>query len=185
MQINNTIILVFITMSFTQQGPVGCQKEKSDSSKIIWTEDRKLTWADFKKVVNDTSYFTAYSDCSLYFKFEIKRDVLKSYTVYAYFNKERSWAKACPAYLLEHEQLHFDIVELHARKIRKFIHDKDGKLSPEELNNFLKKNTESLIRTNKQYDDTTRHSRDIEAQMHWEDSISQELKSLEGLSSRK
>jgi predicted secreted Zn-dependent protease len=36
-----------------------------------------------------------------------------------YFDKDQSWMMVKNAYVLQHEQIHFNISELYARKIRK------------------------------------------------------------------
>src|SRR5690606_32551892 len=44
------------------------------------------------------------------------------YDVRAIFDRQRSWARGMSTSLLEHEQLHFVIAELYARKMRERAH---------------------------------------------------------------
>lgn len=91
--------------------------------KIGWSADRKLTWQDFKAApVTGTDFGAA---TSAGFSYQSLPGPLFSrikFVVKNTFNCELSWVNPkhnTNAYLLSHEQLHFDICEVHARLLRK------------------------------------------------------------------
>jgi len=90
-------------------------------NKLIWLADRKLKWADFQGRKKDFSNFeVASSRCGIHSEF-IKKDenYLPIFSIYSYFLKDQSWTISWQDDTLEHEQIHFDIFELYARKTRK------------------------------------------------------------------
>src|SRR5690606_30202906 len=91
--------------------------------KIFWQEDG-LSWNDFKSAPNQSSSFHANTSAGISYSWGIKNSngiIELNYEVLSFFNPENSWVKpgSDNKYLLQHEQLHFDITELHARKLRK------------------------------------------------------------------
>ena len=93
---------------------------QDDPNKILWSSDRKLSWNDFKGLV-DTSNVAV--KAMTYSEIKIDGSYLKDsihiYKVGCYFLTNRSWHVVNDSSTLSHEQLHFDISELFARKIRK------------------------------------------------------------------
>ncbi len=91
-----------------------------NDSIIYWSEDRKLSWDDFKFKTDTTQKVIgkalATSQTNIQFINSTKNTI-----VIAYFSKVQSWSITRIDDVLEHEQLHFDIAELFARKIRKAI----------------------------------------------------------------
>lgn len=100
------------------------------------------------------------------------------YEVTALFSPERSWVikKHTTQTLQEHERLHFDIFELYARKIRKFLSTyKNPRGHEQELRkavDLIAAGQESL---NQQYDSETIHGANRVMQKKWELKIAQEL----------
>jgi len=91
---------------------------------LCWSKQRKLTWNDFRGSLPKsclTSYGTeAIAVTAAEIKYEIKKkDDLIEFKVYPIFIKTLSWKKDSSEATLIHEQLHFDIAEVVARKIRK------------------------------------------------------------------
>ncbi|MBF4515784.1 hypothetical protein IRZ71_05495 [Flavobacterium sp. ANB] len=86
-----------------------------DDDIIPWS-NKKLTWDDFQGVPDTTEAFTkALTHSVINFKY---------YNTYTYiiqtnFIKSKSWTVTAHKQTLDHEQLHFDITELYARKIRR------------------------------------------------------------------
>jgi len=156
-----------------------CQ-EYTNNEYIIWNKDRKLKWEDYKGVPDTNSFAKAITE------YEIKvttnfSDSQPQFTIVPYFYMNSSWTKRVSSItLLAHEQLHFDIAELCARKIRKTINL---------LNDSLRNNTtysyaiiDSLISENNltqdQYDKETRHGTKPIEQKEWEEKILKELEEL-------
>jgi len=96
---------------------------KAYEKKIEWSADRKLTWQDFKAAPVTGTDFSAAT--SVGFSYQSVPGPLFSrikFVVKNTFNCDLSWVNPRHnknAYLLSHEQLHFDICEVHARLLRK------------------------------------------------------------------
>lgn len=151
----------------------------TDSTDIIyWSPEHRLTWSDFEGTpaydrdnvsAMTSSGIVQYSGC---------QEGKIIYKVQAYFEKNESWVKseALTAHHLNHEQIHFDITELYARRLRKALSDRDFKCGEEVafetyVGNFLR-NWEV---EQKAYDLITQHSLDSEKQQEWYYKIAMEL----------
>jgi hypothetical protein len=170
--------LLSVTIGFAQQN-------KREGNEILWRAERPLAWADFKgasgKVQNNEAAFVG---TQISFATTITKDqdsVLV--TVESFMIKNRSWKlkTAISDYLLKHEQLHFDICELFARKLRKQI----GEMTPNirtfnsEITKMFKKCDKDLSAYQKQYDKETNHSLIAEKQEEWNQKIAIELMEYE------
>jgi hypothetical protein len=87
------------------------------SKYILWEKNRKLTYKDFKGVANPDETHAGNTDCESSFmcKYEKKQLKISSKVL---FDTENSWLKYTDASLLSHEQVHFDIAEIHVRLFR-------------------------------------------------------------------
>lgn len=102
----------------------GQYKAKLKNDTIIWKKDYKLSKADFKgryRLEKNVKAQIASSIC-IYFT-EINTDL--KVKVEAVFLKSKSAIYADSKYTLKHEQIHFDITELYARKLRQAIYNTD------------------------------------------------------------
>ncbi|TYA71545.1 DUF922 domain-containing protein [Seonamhaeicola marinus] len=162
-----------------------------DEPVISWNDSYKLTWADFKDSPNPNTSAVAITASGISFGYSIKQTDTQvvgfSTEVYAHFYPEQSWYKPerADAHVLAHEQLHFDITELHARKLR-------YRISQLGISNTIKNklrqlqkdiNTELRALQNK-YDSETDHSRNFEAQAQWNAYIAKELKTYSRFKSK-
>jgi len=87
---------------------------------IYWTANEKLDLEDFKGQPDFTDpYIIAMTYSGVMFYTECDGYELK-YDIVSYFDKDESWVKleARTPHHLQHEQLHFDITELYARKLK-------------------------------------------------------------------
>ena len=93
---------------------------------ILWKNNNSLQIKDFQAIQKDTlktgnrKFLGAISAISI----EVITTQKSRYTppklvVKNYFDKQQSWMMVKNAYVLQHEQIHFNISELYARKIRK------------------------------------------------------------------
>ncbi|WP_246124846.1 DUF922 domain-containing protein [Algibacter pacificus] len=158
------------------------QKEKSI---ILWNENNKLSWHDFKGKPKPDSGAAAETASGISFGFSIKKTnenvVSFSTEVDTNFYPEESWVNTdlANAYILGHEQLHFDITELFARKFRKEISElKVSNSIKVELKTLYKNNASELDKHQKRYDEETNHSENLEIQKQWQRYIKLELKKL-------
>ena len=153
--------------------------------KILWKETTKLVWDDFKGKPDASSSYKANTETEITVDVKVKNENA-TIILQCYFVKNLSWTKdKNNSGLLVHEQMHFNISEIGARKFRKKLKDKTflGKNFQQELNKMHSEiNRESKTMQN-EYDKETEHSVNTKAQEKWNKKISEELKSLNSFSS--
>ena len=171
------IITLLISLLFGNLQPI------QDIDKVIWKKDSLLNWNNFKGAIPYGNPKAAVSSCSVSIdkKVESSNYIISKET---YFRKSKSWTKKEKQsdYLLNHEQRHFDIAEIHGRLfVQKF---KEKKLnSNTEANNYfdelIKQIGNDLSEMHKIYDKETNHSLNKKAQGNWDIKIDSLLFSLE------
>jgi hypothetical protein len=154
------------------------------SISICWAEETKLRWSDFQGVPDSTS--SGLAGCAATLEAIGFWDKgLPNFKVTNCFNKIHSWAKDTTSiHLLKHEQLHFDIAEIHARKLRKTI-DSLRFVNVDDMNVYSDR-IEYILdlrdSVNIQYDTETAHSIYRLKQKEWEEKITNLLKELDDYS---
>ncbi|WP_298556186.1 DUF922 domain-containing protein [uncultured Algibacter sp.] len=151
---------------------------------LPWNASYKLSWADFKDKPNMNESAVAITASGITFGFSItqtdKNEVVSFTTeVFAHFYPEQSWYKIKQAdnHILGHEQLHFDITELYARKFRYRI--SQLKVSNNVRRQLKKMHNDinvELAQMQDKYDNETDYSRNFEYQTTWKIYIDTELK---------
>ncbi|WP_339656929.1 DUF922 domain-containing protein [uncultured Maribacter sp.] len=165
------LLLILFTVSLVQS-----QEE------VEWSPDFRFTWADFKgpAPINSSASATTASGISYNFSTSEENKELKiEYTVGAYFYPTRSWYKAevCNDVTLSHEQIHFDITELYARKMRKQLAEtKFTENVKEEVRKIYKTTLRQLNDFQNKYDSETNYSRNLTVQEKWVKDIATVLK---------
>lgn len=166
-----------------------CQKPNgSEKDTIYWNQNIKLTWNDFKCpapiVKKNENKHSASTNSGIKKNFypNNNQDSI-FFLVKSYFNKKNSYYRVEDAtlLLLQHEQLHFDITELTARRLRKAI-----ALTKFNYENYKSK-ADSLYKNSTKeretyqhlYDEQTNHSKVKLKQKEWEKKIAKELKELD------
>jgi len=161
---------------------------QSEELKIFWSEETALTWEDFQGVPLENTLFHANSNTGLSYSWGLKGTSQKmelNYKVETFFYPEQSWVQPTSKseYLLKHEQLHFDISELHARKLRKLLANVDGskinKDSRDYLNKLYEKIDKERSAMQKAFDKESNHSLNKEAELKWQQFIEGELNKFE------
>lgn len=108
------------------------------------------------------------------------------FNVEAIMLKSKSYMKEETPYSLRHEQLHFDICELFARKLRQKIAQKDFARVKDivgEIQKMYNKVTEEWRREEEKYDNDTQHGINAAKQQIWNDNIAKQLKDFEAYAS--
>lgn len=156
------------------------------AQKINWSEDQKLVWDNFKSKTNNLggSTVVAYTHCGWEYSAITSSDpkVPVKIEIQTIFNEDKSWKddKRINNYVLVHEQKHFDIAEIHARKLRKEVSEKIKTTS--EYNKFFKTIYAKISSEYKQfqttYDRITEHGMNKEKQAEYNILISEELEKL-------
>lgn len=101
----------------TQEGDTKRQGYTAGDT-IYWNKDRKLTWDDFQGMPDTNSIGGAATYSGLVTASRYTSDTSISVIISAVFYRKRSWQKTRyqTARSLQHEQGHFDITEVFARK---------------------------------------------------------------------
>lgn len=95
---------------------------------ILWQENKKLKIQDFKAYnkdtikVNQQQFLGAISAIRIeYSSFQRNKNLVPEFNIKTYFDPNESWMLIKNDYVLQHEQIHFDLTELYARKMRKSV----------------------------------------------------------------
>ena len=153
-------------------------KPLTDFDTIVWSGSRPLRWSDFRShdfEVNDGAncYVELFAD-------PIKGSNVR-WNVLALFFRDRSAATAASrddARRLAHEQVHFDIAEMHARELRRYLAGQNGSSEAEIRDGFYRKFAEVRLRMesdHRRYDLETHHGSDEAAQAGWTGDITRRL----------
>jgi predicted secreted Zn-dependent protease len=147
---------------------------------IDWKADYKLNWGDFKARPDANSPNAALTSTAIKFDFSYNDGNLKFHTR-CQFDKSISWGRVKNDYILSHEQGHFDITEIHARKLNKALKeytvDNANNVS-RDLNKIYEKTMRELHNMQTAYDAATDFSINHDKQNEWLKKISDELKEL-------
>jgi hypothetical protein len=139
---------------------------------ISWTTDRLLTWDDFKCEPKTGTDAVASTSTSLGIAYQLVDGQL-TYDVSCNFSKVKSWGSMKTDYILAHEQGHFDITEIYARKLHEAL--KNYKFSKRTFKKDIGEIYQSIVSQKesmqKTYDGETDHSRDRKVQYEWLEKI--------------
>lgn len=154
-------------------------QQAEENNYIFWDADYKLVWTDFEKLPERFSEHGAFSVIGYEGHFNMTDEKIRA-IIKTYFDKDESWSKNWIGILLTHEQTHFDLAELYARKFRQRL--KKAMLADQiSVSKFKELNNEAiqiLKDAQKEYDVATNYSLDYRAQMNWTNKIQEELKQL-------
>jgi predicted secreted Zn-dependent protease len=171
------MLLHFLSLAIT----VCCFSTQSNL--IEWTAERKLTWKDFKGQPDKTSTNAALTSSSINIEFGYNRTGFK-YNIKCRFDQNLSWGRIKNEYILSHEQGHFDIAEIHARKLNKEL--KAYKFNNRTVGKDVNRIYDSVMKEHhalqSQYDEETNYSRDAAKQIEWKTKIDEMLEALDEFS---
>lgn len=177
--------LLFLLFSFTAAAQL-------PENRHTWRE-QPLQWEDFQGTPESGNPFHANTSSGLSYSWSLKTSVAGqelNYKVESFFNPDLSWVKPGKEslHLLAHEQLHFDITELHARKLRAAMEEfdvrkaRDVKQTLKALYQRIDAEREKMQRS---FDAETKHSQEKEMQQKWQDFVKAELAKYSEFSSDK
>ncbi|APG59940.1 DUF922 domain-containing protein [Christiangramia salexigens] len=170
------LVLLPFSISLTAQ--------KSEE-KVEWDSERPLVWSDFKATPVDSLSYSANTNSGLSFNWNYstaggKPDL--KFEVFTYFYPLLSWVKKDSnnsAYLLAHEQLHFDISELHVRILRKALYNYEiGRTIRRDLKSIYNRIESEREAMQNKFDRESSHGENRNAQQLWRNKISHELELL-------
>ena len=144
------------------------------SAPIVWSAVRPLTMADFQSRPNPSERLAALTSTNIKAGAAC-RDFVFSGTVEATFEPSASWVRSpatMPATLLRHEQMHFDLTEVHARRLRQKLVAFQARANCEKLQPAFDNVTKPLYvewdRDQNRYDQETNHGLNAVRQAEWE-----------------
>lgn len=158
-------------------------------TEVKWST-RPLTWSHFRIILDTTVIKTigtkkikakAATTTGITADFGCTENILH-YQVQAFFSLKQSWflkeAQGDSA-LLRHEQLHFNITELYARKIRKLLAEFKNPCGKEKEIRVIVDSLKQAERDeNNLYDTQSVHSTNKDMQKKWEEKIKKEMDDL-------
>jgi hypothetical protein len=158
---------------------MGLAQSAADS--VYWCADRPLQWADFQGTAEPIPIFGARTFTSLKYKLQ-DNDTGCNVKVLCVFLKKVSWQQPqhATSYALRHEQVHFDISELFARKLRQaysYYHYNKETVQEDVADIFMTICAEKTA-FNRQYDEETCHSLNKDKQREWRDKVTAMLDEL-------
>ena len=154
------------------------------ASELPWDPKRKLGGDDFKGTPPKGSELSAES--GVYFKVYYD-STKKAWVVVAIFDTNESWMTPDgkkDAALINHEQRHFDLAELFARKLRKKIKDLPKKdQTQENIDKLVGETADEMNKEQQKYDKETDHGTNEEKQKEWDKNIDKEMEKYKGYAS--
>jgi len=176
------------------------QSQSQKSNYLAWNKERPLLWSDFKGVYEDTGTL---AQAKTTYKIEIEplevlvdeSDNIQNYLdmdVETRFYPEKSWVQESSDLvvitdnLLQHEQLHFDIAELYARKMRyEFSKLKKAKIRDfDAYQNVWTRLWKECRAVQKKFDFETNHGIEDAESIAWTVRIKEQLKTYEPFSKK-
>ena len=148
-----------------------------DDDHIKWQADRRLTWDDFKAPPQKLGNTAAMTTTHLGFSYSVTNGKV-TYKIDCRFEKNKSWGLVKNDWILRHEQGHFDIAELFARRLNKLINEYQFNRSSfqKDLDVIYKSVVDEKEIYQQQYDNETDYSRNKTNQEEWLKKIESELK---------
>ena len=144
----------------------------NEEEMIPWRNQRKLSWDDFLSTPQKQGDAVASTSTSLGISYQVKNGEL-TYTITCNFSKKKSWGLLKTEYILAHEQAHFDITELHARKLYEALYHYEFK--PDSFKKDIAAIYEKIVSEKEAmqeaYDSETDHSRKKRLQYDWLEKI--------------
>ena len=180
------ILVLFALTCFAQDG---------NKPFIDWQRD-VLTPADFTIIPDstDTGKAGALIKTTFLYHYYVKPESKQApsqvnFSVRTVFSQKDSWMKAGlvnDTSLLRHEQTHFDLAELYARKIAKAIAEKKAAENiKEELRSITSALSAELEKQQKLYDEQTEHGLKKQEQATWQSFIKHELEKHAAFATKK
>jgi hypothetical protein len=175
-------VLLLSQVAFAQRSDITPKIKKLRNDTIVWRADSLLTKDDFKSKSKGAALgFTA----SGIFLYPSENGGALVFYVEAIFMKSKSYITKYSDYVLKHEQLHFDVCELYARKLRQKISETDFKKVrnvQQIIQNMYTRNMQEFSKEQEKYDKDTEHGLNAAKQQVWVDDIHKRLKKLDAYS---
>jgi hypothetical protein len=162
-----SIIALLISSAF-----ISSPAPTNEEQLLRWSSNRRLTWDDYLAQPDPASDAAASTTTYLGIDYHFSSSGF-SYKIDSRFSKTRSWGLYKTDYILAHEQGHFDIAEVYARKLNQRMSEYkfDRKTYQKDLKKIYDEVIEEKEETQNRYDRETRHSINKDKQYEWLDKI--------------
>ena len=153
---------------------------------INWKPGRRLNWEDFQGKPDPKSENAALTSTHINFQYTTLENKF-SYNISCQFNKKQSWSKVHNEMILNHEQAHFDLAELYARKLKIAVSNyniREGSIG-QDLDSIYEAVMKEHHIFQQNYDLETDHSRNLSQQVSWQKKINDSLIVRTALASNK
>ena len=160
------------------------QRQIAAREGLAWSADRRLAWEDFKATAPEIATGeAAHLEYGLFYGVRCTGHNF-DFRVIAAMMPGDSWVRPSVvasesdgARTLQHEQTHFNLTEIHARKMRKYF---GGLYEPclkaeEELDTAAARFIRAEAAEQKLYDEETRNGRDVNRQKRWDADVTARL----------
>ena len=150
---------------------------------FAWSARRPLVWSDFQGSPPSEGSEGAKTSYTLYSGWKCRGDVFE-FRVIAGFRPQQSWVKAIVLSdssqrrtILRHEQTHFDLTEVHARRMRSAFRDlvRPCALSDAELSAMAERLSQDEKAEQRRYDAETNHGLLADKQAGWNAAVARRL----------
>lgn len=173
----------FVVLYFFTGLSLKGQNDAKESNRIYWSDSYNLEWSDFEAQPKENTSVAALSSIGLPYSYTADGEGELNVTINVCFIKNESWSKPTERnnLLLQHEQTHFDIAELHRRMIVKAMLEANftKKNYKEKINEIINKywRRDYKMMQNR-YDKETNFSNVVKEQINWKKYVSQQLSNL-------
>lgn len=156
---------------------------KADSA-FPWSAARRLVWRDFRGQPPRSGDEVAKTAYALFYAWKCRGEAF-DFRVVAAFRPRQSWVKAAlmndtaqSRGTLGHEQTHFDLTELHARKMRQYFNGLPDacRKTDRELTALARQLLEEEKAEQQRYDAETEHGLRAAAQATWSREVARRLR---------
>lgn len=154
---------------------------------LYWRDDVQLRWDDFQSREKIKTNYAAFTYTIITLNYSLSHSggaYQPKFSVKCAFQRSRSWvdrddAAAMTAEILAHEQLHFHIAEITARKLRKALTSKRyTKNYAREINELYERELNAGEEMQQSYDRESQHGINDVAQKRWSEKVPKLLQSL-------
>lgn len=179
-----TLSICFLFLSFAgfaQKKSIAPAIRKFKGDTIVWKADSLLKKEDFKAKSKGSNGPLGFTASGLFFYPGEDAGQLIFY-VEALFFKSKSYIVKYSEYVLKHEQTHFDITELYARKLRQKITETDFKKIKDigkEISKYYQHIATEWQKEQEKYDKDTQHGTNPAKQQLWNEDIQRRIKELD------
>ena len=153
-------------------------------SAFAWSATRRLAWSDFRGQPPGSGPEVAKTAYALFYAWKCRGEAFE-FRVIAAFRPRQSWVKTIALTdtllrrsALRHEQTHFDLADVHARRMRRYFDDLAGacRKTDRELTQLAGRLITDEKAEQQRYDAETNHGLRSEDQAAWNADVARQLR---------